>query len=69
MHETQMAKTVCELHPRGAAECYKTQLAALATHLLGTVRSPLLLQKISKRNALAVMAMIDDVTSPALINQ
>lgn len=39
------------------------------TNLLGTVRKLRLLAKTSRRNALAVTAMTDDVTSPTVTSQ
>jgi hypothetical protein len=44
-------------------------MSKLMTNLLGTVLSPLLRQKMRRRKALAAMAMTDDVTKPAPINQ
>jgi hypothetical protein len=54
---------------QGSRRRSKREICCFGAYLLGTVLSPLLRQKMRRRKALAAMAMMDDVTKPAPINQ
>jgi hypothetical protein len=54
---------------QGSRRRSRREICCFGAYLLGTVLSPLLRQKMRRRKALAAMAMTDDVTKPAPINQ